>query len=78
MKRSYANKTIARLLEAESETEETEQADVTPEISEPEQKRIPLNTQRMEAVKNAVLESGAVSVLDIGCGEGKLTWVPVP
>ena len=77
MKRSYANKTIARLLEAESETEETEQADVTPEISEPEQKRIPLNTQRMEAVENAVLESGAVSVLDIGCGEGKLTSIPL-
>ena len=75
MKRSYANKTIARLLEAESETEETEQNEETPEISEPEQKRIPLNTQRMEAVKNAVLESGAVSVLDIGCGEGKLTSI---
>ena len=48
---------------------------MTPEISGPEQKRIPLNTQRMEAVKNAVLESGAVSVLDIGCGEGKLTAI---
>ena len=75
MKRSYANKTIARLLEAESETEETEQSDVTTEIPEPEEKRIPLNTQRMEAVKNAVLASGAVSVLDIGCGEGKLTSI---
>ena len=75
MKRSYANKTIARLLEAESEIEETEQSDVTTEIPEPEEKRIPLNTQRMEAVKNAVLASGAVSVLDIGCGEGKLTSI---
>ena len=33
----------------------------------------PLNTQRMEAVVAAVLRSGAASVLDLGCGEGRLT-----
>lgn len=33
----------------------------------------PLNTQRMEAVKNAVLASGAQSVIDLGCGECRLT-----
>ena len=32
-----------------------------------------LNTKRMEAVKNAVLKSGATSVIDLGCGECKLT-----
>ena len=72
MKRSYANKAIARLLEAESETEK-EEAEVRSEQEEISEKRIPLNTQRMEAVKNAVLQSGAASVLDIGCGEGRLT-----
>lgn len=71
MKRSYANKAIARLLEAESETEKEEPA--VQVGAEEQEKRIPLNTQRMEAVKNAVLQSGASSVLDIGCGEGRLT-----
>ncbi len=73
MKRSYANRAIARLLEAEAETEETEPQKETTEDKEPTEKHIPLNTQRMEAVKKAVLESGAQSVLDIGCGECKLT-----
>jgi len=31
-----------------------------------------LNDLRMEAVCNALIESGASSVLDLGCGEGKL------
>ena len=33
----------------------------------------PLNTMRMETVKNAVLASGASSVIDLGCGECRLT-----
>ncbi|MGN1458271.1 MAG: 3' terminal RNA ribose 2'-O-methyltransferase Hen1 [Acutalibacteraceae bacterium] len=72
IKRSYANKTIARLLEAESETENETETENSQE-QEITEKKIPLNTQRMEAVKNAVLSSGAETVLDIGCGEGKLT-----
>lgn len=72
MKRSYANKAIARLLEEEAETEQQEEMT---ESIEPTKKHIPLNTQRMEAVRDAVLESGAVSILDIGCGEGKLTSI---
>lgn len=71
MKRSYANKVIARLLEAESDTEK-EEAEAQIDAAE-QSKRIPLNTQRLEAVKKAVLQSGAASVLDIGCGEGRLT-----
>lgn len=71
MRRSYANKAIERLLEAipEKDTESAEE-----QITHVQQeKRIPLNTQRLEAVKNAVVQSGAASVLDIGCGEGRLT-----
>lgn len=71
MKKSYANKTIARLLESESETKETEEENI--QEQETAEKKIPLNKQRLEAVKNAVLSSGAKTVLDIGCGEGKLT-----
>ena len=70
VKKSLARKAIERLLESElpEETAETE----TPEETAPE-KKTPLNTLRLEAVKNAVLESGAASVLDLGCGECRLT-----
>ena len=34
---------------------------------------VSLNEKRLEAVRNAVIESGATSVIDLGCGEGKLT-----
>lgn len=33
----------------------------------------PLNTLRLRAVRDAVLASGASTVIDLGCGEGKLT-----
>lgn len=79
MRRSYAHKAIDRLIESEpvdaddlnEETEETEADTTIP--NEIKEKRISLNTKRLEAVKNAVLESGASSVIDLGCGEGKLT-----
>lgn len=35
--------------------------------------RSPLNAVRLETVKNAVLASGASSVIDLGCGECRLT-----
>ena len=36
------------------------------------EKPIALNQLRLEAVMQAVTESGAKRVLDLGCGEGKL------
>ncbi|MBQ7623853.1 MAG: methyltransferase domain-containing protein, partial [Clostridia bacterium] len=71
--RSYANRAIDRLCESEPEDEAEEDEEeiyVPPEI---EEKRVSLNTRRLEAVKNAVIESGASSVIDLGCGEGRLT-----
>ena len=78
MKRSYAHKAIDRLVESEpvdaadigGEEEEKEEAPVPDEVRE---KRVSLNTRRLDAVKNAVLESGASSVIDLGCGECRLT-----
>lgn len=74
--RSYANRAIDRLLEAEPGDEETELAeDALDEASAPDpnrEKRVSLNAQRLEHVKNAVIESGAKSVIDLGCGEGRL------
>ena len=72
MKKSYAHRTIDRLLESEPTEEETEEENVPKEV---EENRISLNTQRIEAVKNAVLESGASSVIDLGCGECRLTKI---
>ena len=39
---------------------------------EAKEKKIPLNDARLTAVRDAVLECGAESVIDLGCGEGKL------
>ncbi|MBR1592484.1 MAG: 3' terminal RNA ribose 2'-O-methyltransferase Hen1 [Ruminococcus sp.] len=68
-KKSYARRAIDILLsdgETVSDTDNTE--------SEGEKEiRTPLNALRMETVKNAVLESGAESVIDLGCGECRLT-----
>lgn len=67
-KRSYARKAIDILLENDGGAAETE--------SEPdsgEESKLPLNAQRLAAVKTAVLASGAKSVLDMGCGECRLT-----
>ena len=70
-RKSYARKALDILL-AEDLTDENS-ADGGEEIEEKKEERTPLNTQRMEAVKQAVLESGAASVIDLGCGEGRLT-----
>ncbi len=67
-KKSYARKVIDRLMEDDAAEEVTET-----EQTEPSEHHTPLNTQRLEAVKDAVLASGATSVIDMGCGECKLT-----
>lgn len=79
MKRSFAHKAIDQLIESEpvadedlaEEVDEDEAEVVVPD--EIKEKRVSLNTRRLEAVKNAVIESGATSVIDLGCGECKLT-----
>lgn len=67
-RKGYARKALDILLGDEEIIENSDE-----ESSEKEEKRTPLNTQRMETVKNAVLTSGAESVIDMGCGEGRLT-----
>lgn len=69
MKKSYAHRTIDRLLESEPVEEIAEEK----EEKEIPEKKISLNLQRLETVKNAVLASGAESVIDLGCGECRLT-----
>lgn len=67
-KRSYARRALDMLLSDNIIDEEgAEGTESTQEI------HISLNARRMEAVKNAVLASGASSVIDLGCGECRLT-----
>ena len=79
-RRSYARKAIDALLEADADenTEDNEQEETTnektsPEARERERKKKSLNTMRMNAVRDTVLATGAESVIDLGCGEGRLT-----
>ena len=67
-RKGYARKAIDVLSAEEVVGEETEE-----ENDEESEEFIPLNTQRMEAVLNEVINSGAGSVIDLGCGEGRLT-----
>ena len=85
-KRGLANEALERLRQTDvpekdaaedEETEESEETEETPaaesdDAPAEQDKPVPLNTLRMEAVRNAVLASGAASVLDAGCGEGRL------
>lgn len=70
---SYARKTLDILLSDEDADDEASVSGENADIPEEREARTPLNTQRMEAVKNAVLASGAASVIDLGCGECRLT-----
>lgn len=70
-KRSYARRAMDILLADEPVAEEINE-DTENDIAEKEA-HTPLNTQRIETVRNAVLASGASSVIDLGCGECRLT-----
>lgn len=63
-----ANSQLDERVEAE-DAEEHAQRDATEEAIE---KPIRLNDQRMERVVALIRELGAMSVLDLGCGEGRL------
>lgn len=69
---------LARLAELSDDLEETSTEETsteeTPEPATDEaatEQRIPLNVQRHDAVHAALLELGASSVIDLGCGSGQ-------
>ena len=82
-KRSFARKAIDALLEAEeigaaepdgnSGEAQEGRGEKSPEAKAREARKESLNTLRLNAVRDAVLSSGAESVIDLGCGEGRLT-----
>ncbi|HEX6878717.1 MAG TPA: 3' terminal RNA ribose 2'-O-methyltransferase Hen1 [Nocardioidaceae bacterium] len=62
---------LARLAELGDEVEEALEPAEDEEVLQPEEKRVPLNTQRHEAVYQALLDVRARSVIDLGCGPGQ-------
>lgn len=71
--KSYARKALDILLADEAADEEGEENREAADSAEEKEAHTPLNKQRLEAVKDAVLASGAASVIDLGCGECRLT-----
>ncbi len=75
-RRALAGMAISRLMESEPVSEENDDSEETVENRVPQEireRRISLNERRLAAVRDAVIESGAGSVIDLGCGEGRLT-----
>lgn len=69
--RSLVREALSKLLAAPEE--EVEEGVATRDASEHAlEKTLSLNEQRMEQVQSVLLESRASSVLDLGCGEGRL------
>jgi 3' terminal RNA ribose 2'-O-methyltransferase Hen1 len=62
---------LARLAELGDEAEDTIEPAEDEEVSQPEDKRVPLNTERHEAVCQVLLGLAAKSVIDLGCGPGQ-------
>ena len=69
IKKDYAKTVLENFLSNESKEEDIN----SNEISEETTKKTSLNNLRLQKVKDVVLSSGASSVIDLGCGEGKLT-----
>ncbi|HEX6452747.1 MAG TPA: 3' terminal RNA ribose 2'-O-methyltransferase Hen1 [Trebonia sp.] len=62
---------LARLAELGDEVEDAIEPAEDEEVRQPEEKRIPLNAQRHDAVYRALLDLEAKSVIDLGCGPGQ-------
>ena len=70
-RRSLTQVALARLAELSDDVEESVEPPEEEEVLQPEERRVPRNTQRHEAVHRALLDSGARSVIDLGCGPGQ-------
>jgi 3' terminal RNA ribose 2'-O-methyltransferase Hen1 len=69
---SLTRAALARLAELGDDTEEELEPAADEEVAQPEERRVPLNTQRHEAVLQALADVDAHSVIDLGCGPGAL------
>jgi 3' terminal RNA ribose 2'-O-methyltransferase Hen1 len=71
-KPNLAREAIARLIAEEKETLDEDAAEESTESAEGEEKRVSLHEQRLDATVEVLRQVGARSVLDLGCGEGRL------
>ncbi len=71
-KPNLAREALARLVAEEKEVLEGDEGEKGEESAESEEKRVSLHEQRLEAVVEVLRQVGAKSVLDLGCGEGRL------
>ncbi|HEY1353149.1 MAG TPA: 3' terminal RNA ribose 2'-O-methyltransferase Hen1 [Ktedonobacteraceae bacterium] len=71
-KPSLAREAIARLTSEEKEVLEENEAEEKVAFAESSEKRVSLHEQRLDAVVEVLRQVGARSVLDLGCGEGRL------
>lgn len=62
---------LARLAELGDDPEDAVEPVQDEEVAQPEERRQPLNEQRHDAVLAALVELGAGSVIDLGCGPGQ-------
>ena len=62
---------LTRLAELGDEVEDAVEPTEDEEVAQPEERRVPLNTQRHEAVLGVISELDARSVVDLGCGPGQ-------
>lgn len=62
---------LARLAELGDETEEAVEPAEDEEAEQPVERRVPLNTQRHDAVLQTLLDLDVTSVIDLGCGPGQ-------
>ncbi len=69
-RKSLIRLALEQLTEDEPETEEVEQARDAEELTL--ERPISLHTQRLDTVAQAIAACGAKSVIDLGCGEGRL------
>ena len=67
---SLAREALARLAEDSVDSDEQDEGDNADE--EALERPMSLNDQRLDAVMNAVTDAGGGSVVDLGCGEGRL------
>jgi len=63
---------LARLAETDDVSADTLEPADNEEARQPEDRRVPLNVQRHEAVAAALANLGARTVVDLGCGSGQL------
>lgn len=67
---SLTRDALARLAELGDEVDDAVEPADDEDVQQPVERRVPLNTQRHEAVHAVLLELQARSVIDLGCGPG--------